>query len=90
MKNILNFNERARIMKIIGILLILGGIALGLYVGLYVCAIGGIIQVIEACKVTPVESAGIAIGIVRFCCAGIVGWLSALFPISIGSAMLSN
>lgn len=36
--------------KILGILLIILGIALGIYVGIYLMLVGGIFQIIEACK----------------------------------------
>ena len=61
--------------KLIGILLILGGIGLGLYYGGWVLFIGGIVDVIEAAKAEPVQSSQLAWGLVKaFLLAEIVGY----------------
>lgn len=62
---------------IVGILLILAGIFLGLYVGLYLLFIGGIISIIDGAKADPTNSSMIAWGVVRVLCASTVG--AALF-----------
>ena len=61
---------------IVGILMILAGIALGLYVGLYLCFVGGIVSIIEGAKADPVSAAGIAWGIVKMFFAAGLGWFS--------------
>lgn len=77
-------------MKGFGCLLILVGIALGLYVGLWLCFIGGIVQVVEAIKAEPVSAWGIAWGVLRIVLAGPVGWGSFLLCSMVGGAMLSD
>ena len=77
-------------MKFIGVLLIIAGICLGLYLGVWVCFIGGIVQIIESCKATPVESLGIAIGICRFLVSGFVGWVSGMIVGLIGFVMVAS
>ena len=72
-------------LKAIGVLLIIAGICLGLYVGFYLCIIGGIIQFVEGVKQTPVNSWDIAFGIVRFLVAGIAGWLTFIICTLIGA-----
>ena len=62
--------------RIAGLVLLLAGIALGLYVGVWLCLIGGIVQIIEAAKATPVHSLHVALGIVRLIFAGPAGWIS--------------
>jgi hypothetical protein len=64
------------------------GIALGLYAGLWWAFIGGIVQVIDAAKATPVEALGIALGVARVIFAAAIGWISALILIVPGVAML--
>jgi hypothetical protein len=59
---------------IFGILLILGGIALGLWLGVWVCFIGGIVQIVRSCQAHPVSGLGIAFGWIRFCCSALAGW----------------
>lgn len=57
---------------IVGLLMVICGIALGLYVGLWVCFIGGIIDVIEA------SAMSVAVGGAKIILAGIAGRVSAL------------
>lgn len=69
--------------QLLGVLLIVAGVALGLYVGLWVCFIGGIVDVVDAVKATPVEAMNLAWGIVKIVFAGAAGALSAyalIFP----------
>lgn len=72
---------------ILGVLLIVGGILLGLYVGLWVCFIGGIVQVINAIK-NDANAMGIALGIVRIVSASFVGILTFYILAAIGAGML--
>jgi len=66
---------------IIGILMILSGIVLGFYVGIWLCFVGGIIDVIAAVQAEQLVAMDVAIGIAKFMFAGLAGWLSALFLI---------
>ena len=77
-------------MKLIGVLLILGGILFGLYMGLWVCFIGGIVQIIESCKADPVSGLGIALGILRFMVSSLVGWLSFVVVSGIGFVLVQD
>lgn len=74
--------------NVIGILLMVAGVAVAVYVGLWVCFIGGIVQCIEAVKATPVDAWGIAFGVVRIVFAGFAGVITAFFAIIPGFAML--
>lgn len=47
----------------------------GLYLGVWLCFIGGIVQVIEAVEVDPVNAIGIAFGILRVMVAIPAGWI---------------
>ena len=58
---------------IFGLLLILAGIVLGFYVGGWLMFVGGIIQVIEALKATPIDSFEVAVGALKFVCSSAVG-----------------
>jgi len=73
---------------IIGILMILSGIVLGFYVGIWLCFVGGIIDVIAAVQAEQLVAMDVAIGIAKFMFAGLAGWLSALFLIIPGMAFL--
>ena len=56
-----------------GLALMLCGVGLGLWLGIWVMFIGGIIQVVEAIKATPVSAVGLAVGLARFFLAGVAG-----------------
>lgn len=75
---------------IIGILLILSGVFLGLYLGLWLLFIGGVVGCIEAIKATPVDSWGIAIGIAKIMVAGFVGWVSFLGLAGLGVGVMKS
>lgn len=77
-------------MKIIGgLLLVIAGVLFGVYVGLWVCFVGGIVQIIDAIKATPVEALDIALGIVRILVAGVAGGVSAFVAILPGLALIN-
>lgn len=73
-----------------GIVLIILGIGAALYAGLWWAFIGGIIQVVEAVKATPVEAMDLALGIVRIVFAGAIGALTAVIAIFPGWALLQR
>ena len=72
-----------------GIFLILAGIALGLYVGLWVCFIGGIVNVIDEVRAPELSGLNVAIGVVKILGAGFCGTISAVFLIIPGGVILS-
>lgn len=74
--------------NVFGVLLIVAGVAFGVYVGLWLMFIGGIVQIIDAVKATPVDGLDIAIGIVKIIFAGAAGGISAVVAILPGAAML--
>lgn len=74
--------------EIIGVSICLLSVVLGLYLGIWVCFIGGIVQAIEAVRAVPVSAFNLAMGIARVMSASVVGWLSGIVGISIGKAFL--
>jgi len=65
--------------NLIGLIMIFAGIILGLYVSIWVCFIGGIVQVINIIKSPEaVEALAIALAIARIVLAGLGFWISAL------------
>jgi hypothetical protein len=75
---------------LIGLIFIIGGVCLGLYLGLWVLFIGGIVQIVEAAQADPVSGVGIAFGIVRIAFASFVGWLVTIFCVTFGTAILED
>ena len=77
------------IKTILSAVIVIAGLCLGAYVGLWLCFVGGIIQVVEACKVTPIEASEIAIGLLRVVMTGFVGWVIVIASVFL-SALVGN
>ena len=73
---------------VIGILMVLGGVVLGLYLGLWVCFVGGIVGIIEAIRAPEVIAMDVAISVVKIIFAAAVGQISALFLVIPGLAII--
>lgn len=74
--------------KVFGWILIVGGIALGIYVGVWVMFVGGVVQLIDAVKVTPVDALNTAFGLVRIILSGITGWCLGACGVTLGMLLL--
>ena len=73
----------------LGIGLIVIGIGAGLFVGVWLCLIGGIVQVINGLQDPEgINALTIAVGIGRIIFTGLAGWLSALIFVTPGMSLL--
>lgn len=78
-------------MKLIfGILLVVLGIALGIYVGVWLMFVGGIVQIVKSIQAGIPDATVIAWGIVKIIFAGVVGGVSGLLCIAPGAVMIKN
>ncbi len=59
---------------LIAILLFCFGVMLSIYLGFWVCFVGGIIDIINSVKATPVYTLGVITGLLKFWFSGVVGW----------------
>lgn len=75
---------------IIGFILIVIGILAGFYIGVWVCFIGGIVQIIEQIRAENLVAIKVAIGIARIFLAGLAGWLSAIIFIVPGYGLIAT
>lgn len=73
---------------IIGIIICIASVFVGIYLGAWVCFVGGIVQFLEAVKSDPINTVGIAVGILRFFSASLVGWISLVITFAIGQSLL--
>jgi len=76
--------------NLFSILLILGGLALGLYVGLWIFFIGGIVDLINIVQSGNVVALDVAWSIVKIIFASTLGSLAGIIPIVIGVASLDS
>jgi len=72
----------------LGVFLIAVGVVFGLYVGLWLCFIGGIVGFIEAVQVSPVIPIDIALAFGKFWFAALIGWIAAAVCIYPGLKLL--
>lgn len=75
---------------IIGLLMVISGVILGLYIGLWVCFGGGIVDVIEQIRAENLEAVGVTWGIAKILLAGFFGWISALVLCLLGIAFIKS
>ena len=73
--------------NILGLIMILAGVVLGVYVGLWVCLVGGIVDMVNN---FPHDVGGVLWGAVKFFFAGMAGYLSAFLLVGPGVAILSD
>jgi len=77
-------------LQLLGILCVLSAFIVGIWLGIFVMLIGGIIQFVQAFQVNPISAYEIACGLVRVFCSGIVGWLSFGVLLAFGVALLQD
>ena len=75
---------------VIGIIIIVAGVALGIYFGLWVMFIGGIMAIAHGIDAHEVTATLIAINIVKIMLASIVGYAFILTGSSIGMAIIED
>ena len=74
--------------KIIGVFMILIGVVVGLYVGIDLMFVRGVIQFVNGVKAEPTNGNDIAWGVVRVFSAGLVGWGAGAVFILPGGALI--
>jgi hypothetical protein len=78
-------------MKIVlGLGLILIGVAVGVYLGFWIMFIGGIVQIINAVQIQPVHAWSIAVGMLRILGAAIVGFGSFFLFLATGFGFVKS
>ena len=76
-------------MKLIaGLFLIILSVFLALYVGVWLCFIGGITEMIHSVQASPMDAIHFAIGLAKFLGAGILVWLTFFITLMPGCALL--
>ena len=76
--------------ELFGLILIIAGIIVGLYVGVWVMFIGGIVQVIESIRAENLIALDVAIAVARILFAGFFGWLAGILAVIPGVALIQS
>jgi len=72
----------------LGVLMIVLGVCLGIYVGFWVCLVGGIVDIVHSFDSGSVG--GVIWGAVKFVFAGISGYASAALLIIPGASLIGE
>ena len=73
-----------KLRRFLSILCMILGVALGIYVGLWLLCIGGIVQIVNAEQMNPIDGFSSAIGVLKLICSGEVGVIIAWIGFIIG------
>ena len=85
LRNVLDVSKI--ILTISATLVIIGG---ALYMGAWVCFVGGICQIVEGIKATPTDGVDIGIGLLRTFLAAPIGWATFFCGVVIGKLLLDR
>lgn len=75
---------------LLGLVMIIGGIVLGLYVGVWWAFVGGIVDIIEQIRAPNLSALAVAWGVAKVVFAGLFGYLSALLLIFPGYYLVES
>lgn len=64
-------------MKAIGVILMILGVCVGLYLGIWWAFIGGIVDVIDAAKATEISGVAVALGVAKILFFELIGGIPA-------------
>lgn len=76
--------------QLIGSLLVVGGICLGLYIGIWWGFVGGIVAAVEAFKAPEVIPYDVAAAIARIFFCQFLGFAAGVLPVLVGAAMCQD
>lgn len=75
--------------QLLGVLICICSIVLGLYMGLWICLVGGIMGIVDGFAADPFNSLMIGVGVLKFISSGIVGWLSFICGCGAGLGLIT-
>ena len=74
----------------LGIVMMIAGVAFGLYAGLWWAFIGGIVDVISAIRAPELVAMDVAIGVAKVMFAGVIGVVSGIIAVFPGYALFKS
>lgn len=72
---------------ILGLVLVFAGVVFGLWAGVWWAFIGGAMDVISQIKADEMDALVFGCGVLKFLCAGLIGWVSGIFAVIPGIAI---
>ena len=70
-----------------GLIMIVTGLGLGIYMCFWWGFVGGIIQIVQAFKETTIIPMDVALGVLRFMFSGVIGFLCGALFVLTGAAL---
>lgn len=74
----------------LGIVMMVVGVAFGIYAGLWWAFIGGIVDVISAIRAQELVAIDVAIGVAKVMCAGVIGGVAGIVAVFPGYAIFKS
>ena len=76
--------------KVIGLILIIAGIGLGLYFGVWWALVGGIKDIVYAVRADILIMSDVLWGVCKVFFAGMIGTFCAMVPVAFGTALMED
>lgn len=77
------------VLQLIGFLCFIVSTVAGLYMGIYVCLYGGVMDIITGFQADPWIATSIAKGVIKWICAGLVGWGTVFIGWGVGAFFIA-
>jgi hypothetical protein len=75
---------------ILGLLLYVVSIIGGIYIGIWLCFIGGIVDIVNGFNHDPIQAMKMAIGVAKFFFSGVAGWLTFFIGVAFGKGFIDQ
>lgn len=77
-----------KLSKLLGWVLVLAGVCLGAYTGIWWALVGGVVDIIEATKAPVTSASAVGVGLLKIFASGLIGWATGLVAVIPGSYLL--
>jgi len=89
MYNMISYNPvKSWFFLIVGILICIASAGAGVYVGIWLCFIGGIVDIVNGFNADPMKAIDMAIGVAKFFFSSVAGWLTFFVGITFGRGFI--
>jgi hypothetical protein len=76
------------LMQWLGWLLVIAGVCLGAYTGIWWALVGGVVDLIEVIKAPVTTASAVGVGMLKIVASGLIGWATVMVAVIPGSYLL--
>lgn len=76
------------LLKWLGWVLVVAGVCLGVYMGVWWALVGGVVDLIEAIKAPVTTASAVGVGLLKIVASGVIGWATMVVAVLPGSYLL--